>query len=331
MQGFFSYLYFSGSPFTLHDLEFNEIPVKTFTSSGREYSRWIRVGMPKVPDDSRETVFYLYKSKEDAESGNNTGGTGFYVGIPSQKHPNGIYIYGISNWHAAIEGGYSVIRVNSKDGGTETFDFDSTEWDFIPLGGDVAISPILPINEQHSLSYVHIESFATDKIVDDLEINVGDDIFMMGRFANHDGGNVNLPAARFGHISVMPTHIPQEKNNNRQGRSYIVDMHSRPGYSGSPVYVYRNPGTDLHAANSQAPFWNPPFLYLLGIHWGQFREPWEDDKGRIVTGFSGMSCIVPAERILALVNKPNLISRREKIDAEQEKYYRKNGYPPIPD
>src|ERR1700730_13024370 len=108
-------------------------------------------------------------------------------------------------------------------------------------------------------------------------------------------------------------------------------MHSRNGFSGSPVFVYRTFGSDLsepfgHAFDDfRLDFANPRFLpksgrlkarthfNFLGIHWRQFPEEWELKKGRskkearrkalitegeYVKGMSGMTCVIPAWQIL---------------------------------
>src|SRR5262245_66692278 len=94
---------------------------------------------------------------------------------------------------------------------------------------------------------------------------------MLGRFIDHDGGEQNAPAARFGNISLMPSPILQPTQS--MSESYCLDMHSRTGFSGSPASVFRTPGNNLatHAAIDM----RERFLYLLGIRWGQLPEPWE--------------------------------------------------------
>src|SRR5947209_5313437 len=66
-------------------------------------------------------------------------------------------------------------------------------------------------------------------------VNAADDIFMVGRFVDYDGVETDVLSVRFGHISIIDAQIRQ--STNYRGRSIIVDMHSRTGYSGSPVFV----------------------------------------------------------------------------------------------
>ena len=50
------------------------------------------------------------------------------------------------------------------------------------------------------------------------------------RFIDHDGGQKNQPALRFGNVSMNPTPIRQD--NGVEAEAYCIDLHSRSGYSG---------------------------------------------------------------------------------------------------
>lgn len=321
--------------FTYHDLQFEQVPITMHSSGGTQYTRWVDIGMPKIPVESTNCVFYLYKSRLDALSGAESGGTGFLVGVSSEKYPhNVVYIYGITNYHVAISDGYSVIRLNKQDGSVDVIDYDILEWEWEKGMGDVAISPILNIDfELHKIIFVPTKMFATDQIIEDYKIGVGDDVFMVGRFMNYDGKTTNKPSVRFGNISLMPVPIKEERNRGK-GKSYCLDLHSRPGYSGSPVFVYRTIGSDFDSINKQgAALFDGiyPFLCLLGIHWGQFPETWEDSRGNYIKGLSGMTCVTPAQRIMDLLNIPNLKKKREIADMQWEKKFLKEGFPAEPE
>ena len=61
------------------------------------------------------------------------------------------------------------------------------------------------------------------------------------------GTHATAPALRFGNISTSPVAVKQP-TQYREELNYRVDMHSRSGYSGSPVFVYRTPGNTLEWA-----------------------------------------------------------------------------------
>jgi hypothetical protein len=175
-------------------------------------------------------------------------------------------------------------------------------------------------------------------------IGVGDDVFMIGLFIDHKGLATNIPSARFGNISMLPSPMAIiEQPTGYEGESYVVDMHSRTGFSGSPVYVYRTFGNDLTSlwgdSFEEIEINNPQsdnnfrkitarhgrirtnkLFRLLGIHYAQFPEkwPWSEQeataearrdlaaKTGYVEGMSGMTCVIPAWDIMEVLEMPVL-------------------------
>ena len=246
------------------------------------------------------------------------------------------YIYGVSNYHN-IEKGFSVIRLNKQDGSTEIIPFSREDWVYFPEEerDDIAISPIIKVNNKiHKISFMGTSMFAGNDMLKEYDIGIGDDVFMIGRFMDHDGGTINLPSCRFGNISVMPTKIPQDTGYD-EGLSYIIDLHSRTGFSGSPVFVYRPVGGHLEEMDIKTRKPIPiekNFFLLLGIHYSQFPEKYETDVGPfkgITTGMSGMTLVIPAQRILDLLLTPALSDKRKEGDIEMEKRFSETGLPPV--
>jgi len=338
---------FTGPEISYRDLRFEQIPITMHSSHGTKYTRWVDTGMPKINPEVLDCVFFLYKTREDAEKGKKSGGTGFFVGIPSDKFPEHIYAYAITNWHVVLEGGYSVLKINTVDGNVHIIETEPIEWEFQPRKDDIAIYPYLDeLNSDiHKAIVIPTTLFATDEIVLEKEIGVGDDVFMVGRFIDYDGEVTNSPAVRFGHISIMP--VPIKQRTGYMGKSYCIDLHSRQGFSGSPVFIYRTPGTNLDEilrTEKTVFFSSKKVLFnFLGIHWGQFPEQWEiiiSDKlpksenhgliteGKYVKGLSGMTCVIPAQQILDLLNTPLLHKQRMEGDIELMNRYIADGFPP---
>jgi hypothetical protein len=61
--------------------DFDTIPLPALSSAGTAYFRRIRSGMPRIPAEVINSVFYLYHSREEAEAGKPFGGTGFLSGL----------------------------------------------------------------------------------------------------------------------------------------------------------------------------------------------------------------------------------------------------------
>jgi Trypsin-like peptidase domain len=293
------------------------------------------VGMPRLPSEVLNSVFYLYQSVADAEAGKPFGGTGCFVGVPTGID-GGVFVYAVTNWHVAVRDGASVIRVNKPGGGVDCFDLDPADWTFRHDGADLAVVSIPYLRrDAHQAVALVVDMFLDAGTIAALGIGSGDDIFMIGRFVDHDGAASNVPAARFGNISVMPQLIEQP-NGTKDRPSFILDIHSRTGYSGSPVFVYRTIGADLTTDQPLRIGPDTHFIKLLGVHWGQFPEQWEINSGkaptsqgavlsgdeRYVEGLSGMTLAIPAWEIREMLELPRF---REDRDRRRMEIKRQRG------
>ena len=278
-----------------------------------------------------DIVFFLYRSVEDARRGKNSGGTGFLVAVPTPWSDR-VHVYGVTNWHVAVDQGASVVRFNTKDGHTDIFEFGPEDWQFIPNYHDIAIIP-LSMKGHHKVKYLDNQFLASEDYVREQEIGPGDDVFMVGRFIDFDGAQTNRPSLRFGHISMADAPITQP--NGYKGESLVVDMHSRTGFSGSPVFVYRTVGSHfLEGKKGSILVGGGHMMSLLGIHWGQFPELWELKEkfredisaegsmvvdGAYVEGLSGMTCVCPSHAIRKVLDMPKEQERRQATEQVMER------------
>jgi hypothetical protein len=131
---------------------------------------------------------------------------------------------------------------------------------------------------------------------------------------------------RFGNISIAAAEI--KRDNGYRGPSFVVDTHSRTGYSGSPVFVFRTPGSIF--ARQDSIMGGGHILLLLGVHWGQFPERWEltptmapvtegaeaslITDGHYVLGLSGMTCVAPAWELLRLLKADPVAQQRREVE-----------------
>lgn len=272
-------------------------------------------------------------------------GTGFVV-----EHDR--RYFGVTNRHVARDSGASVIRLNRKNGQADILDHDPMDWETIAGGHDIAALRLDLDSAMHQVSAISSSSFLPDN--GQHEIGVGDDVFMIGLFVNHEGKEKNNPLARFGNISMMAAPDSEIHFGGHSYESFIVDMHSRSGFSGSPVFVYRTFGGDLENPSYGNTVSMPAIniargierkggflqedlysldgagrrielkieakvvLYLLGIHWMQFPEPWKLEsmndpyvesnesipnmESKYVKGMSGMTGVAPAWKIMEVIN-----------------------------
>lgn len=275
--------------------------------------------MPRIPQRVINGVFYLYASREDAKAGRNPGGTGFIVQYRGRPRDEvfGIHLYGVTNWHVALRDGFSTIRLNTVDGDVDIIELDPSEWHFLPGKYDLAAVPLMLDRRVHDVASISSFDFVAHpgegldrRVVP--QVGVGDDVFMVGLFVDHDGLTTNVPSARFGNVSMLAnSKATIEQPTKYFGESYVVDMHSRTGFSGSPVFAYRTFGSDLTDTRGtrfdqmhidrlpdivnramrhgslpgqfSGYIRAPQMLMLLGVLWGQFPERWElRDKSSLV-------------------------------------------------
>jgi hypothetical protein len=319
---------------------------KFYDSTGHEIWRWVKFGMPKLGQYSwiLDFVCFLYESSDDARNGVNSGGTGFFVSVPSKRWPDRVHhTHVISNWHVTTGGPpppCPVVRINRHDGAIETVEYHPDDWHYIQGGADIVVSPPLYLQSNiHKVASALIDVLITAEQEKEVELGAADDVFMVGRFVDYEGVDETVPAFRFGHISIADARIRQI--TGYQGRSIVADMHSRTGFSGSPVFYWRTSGTVLPDSREGKGLKSGNILVaghelrIIGIHYGQFPESWElktkDNtstrvkhhqalitEGAYIEGLSGMTCIAPAQDIIDLLNKPELAAMREAKEIEYE-------------
>lgn len=153
---------------------------------------------------------------------------------------------------------------------------------------------------------------------------------MVGRFVNHEGKQRNLPSVRFGNISMMP-YEPVRTSRGLLQEVFLVESRSLPGYSGSPVFLAPFPNSALRKEQ-------PP-AKLLGIDMGHLKDhlpvlskkelaqgkrfPICDDW--TVESNTGMSCVIPAWKIIETLYMEELVESRKQVLSELEK--QKNSSP----
>jgi hypothetical protein len=217
------------------------------------------------------------------------------------------HFYAVTAAHVLTAG--SNIRINDRFGKSRMLKIGPEKWTALYGIEDIVAIDITDRLDlrRREYSYVPHEMLATRDFVSRVELGVGEDGFMLGLFASHPGKNKNMFAARFGNLSMLADdNEPISQGNGITSPCHVFDMHSRPGFSGSPIFIYRTPESDLRdirgrikreherlnqqtLAFANDPMWaamwersnswllemdrqHNIFLVLLGIHVGQFHE-----------------------------------------------------------
>jgi hypothetical protein len=278
--------------------------------------------MSRINDQLLESVIYIYPSEESAKNGQAIGGTGFLVGVPSEKYKENIFIYAITNSHVIEKAAPTpVIRFNTQQGDTLIILSNLDDWSHHSSGDDLAIIPLRIDATKLKYRYISTNMFLTKQIIQKYDLGPGDDVFMIGRFIEVDGKQCNTPAARFGNISMMPSEKIKKENGYEQ-ESFLIEMRSLSGFSGSPVFVHmsvhaqRPTDRGIVISRESGP-------WLLGVDWGHIPiyervkpkdKSTKDLKEYLIRLNSGQTAVVPAWKLYELLHQEEHVIARQQFD-----------------
>jgi hypothetical protein len=272
----------------------------------------------RVPDEIRQCVVFigLPISQPDGRLALSFKGTAFFVSIPSVVIPNTNYMCLVTAKHVAnaLEGKQFLVRVNTKNGKSELISGEGVKWWYHPIDPsvDVAIIPWAP-PEQVEYKYIPISMFLSDEVIQSRSIGTGDEVFITGLFAHLTGSSRNLPIIRMGNIAMMPEE-PIISTSLGNIEAYLIEARSIGGISGSPAFVRES--TQLGIGR----------FYFLGLMHGHWDIPPETKNDQIVNDSTmngkvnmGIAIVIPAKKVLEVLNHPGLIEARKNND-ENWKY-----------
>lgn len=328
-----------------------------------------RLRLPRTDDEVLDTSIYLYRSASDARAGSYSGASGFLFSIwadssepavaesliksattirlsPVAKDIDGLtgrrFCYAVTSAHVVDKS--PIIRLNTRDGDRDIIELKATDWIKAKNSVDLAVAPVKLTNKWSTLS-ISLEMCLTEGEAKELEVGIGDDVHMVGRFINHAGKQRNRPVVRFGNISMMP----DESEPINLGRgikpqvAFLIETRTVPGFSGSPVFLWVNQWELLAApersVRAELAKRNWLCIRLLGIAGGymynQEKGVFVGDDGAHLAALSGtkvevalncgMMWCVPAWKLLELLNCESLRRQREE---QRERWLTEFRYTP---
>lgn len=280
--------------------------------------------VPYLPPGAVGPAIFLYPTVEQARKREEWGGSGFLVGTRSVANKACVHLYAITNEHVATS--CPVIRAYTSRGDVVILDDDHPDrrWTSHPDGDDVSVLYLGPFNE-HEYWFVPDWIFlARDDIVPPGP-GPGDECFMVGRHVNHDGRQFDRPVVRFGNLAMLPEPIRQRERAFDQ-ESFLVDMRSIAGFSGSPVTVFyerqdwRKEGVWIKHPGHLEQSGVVDKAWLLGVDWGHLSQTEDiiDGAGRHqVKVKSSMAAVVPAWKIKDILDTvEGIVKPREQAEKE---------------
>lgn len=289
----------------------------------------------RISDEVKRCVAFV-GIREDA--GIKYGGTIFFVSVTEESQVIGDvtfenrFCYIVTAKHVAqhLECSDCVIRMNDKDGRSVLFEAAGIKWFYHPTESEIvdcAIAPFAP-PKSLNLSFAAISHslFATPELIDELEIGVGDEIYIAGLFSRVTETAKNQPVVRTGNIAMMPD---EKILFSKIGMidAYLVETKSFGGLSGCPVFVRHTISTQVAEEDSPAPqlkklkfkrLHGGGSSCLFGVMIGHWQMPKDFDPALGEALNYGVSVVVPMYKIIEVLNHPELTAMR-KTETEQAK------------
>lgn len=251
---------------------------------------------------------FIFPTLEAAKNGIKAGGSGFAISMTCGCPKKGFYSYIISNKHVVRsvfhQSKMAVIRINGRDGEVAFFETKELDWVFHD-DEDLAACLFREDHEKLDLAFLSYETIVKPGILE-VEYLLGLDVFLIGRFQGLDESVKNYPVVRFGRLASNEL-IPIDVGEGRSQPSFLIEMRTISGFSGSPVII------EMHVTDKKGNVKPRKEYMLLGVHKGHIRHKAEVLKptsqgntgtpdGLFAYVNSGMACAVPAWKVLELLD-----------------------------
>jgi hypothetical protein len=174
---------------------------------------------------------------------------------------------------------------------------------------------------QYDMKYIQLSDFATDEVIAEQKLGIGDEIIAIGLFSEFSGKRELTPIVRTGNIAMMPRErIPVDNFDPME--AYLAEGRSIGGLSGSPVFVRPTVHIPIPTAQGIVKVSGlGPRAYLLGLLHGHYRLParFSDESKKLEWVHMGVSIVTPAKKIIEVLNHPRLVAmRNEQFKKGQE-------------
>lgn len=286
----------------------------------------------RVSDDLRRCVVFIGYSDGTIRGRFNAVGTGFLV-------VHKMHGYLVTAQHIAVQLGDMpfAVRFNIKDGSSANVSIDPIRDEFHWFYNtndpsvDLAVIPFTVDWRSFGVDYNYLPTdlFATSSVIETYDIGIGDICYVIGLFRLMAGAKRNLPVVHTGNIALMPSdeRIPVKdwlyQSNNASPKyveGYLVELQNLQGLSGAPVFVrpLLGDGFPLSASVSQVGLYQVQAKVLfLGVWQGSWDASPDEiqavEQGRPVRVPVGMGTVVPADKLMEILEMPALQALRDQV------------------
>jgi hypothetical protein len=254
-------------------------------------------------------------------------GTAFLLAVPDTRLSGRAFTYLVTNRHVAQPGvedgqpcvvGQYILRVDTKDQNPSgsysqliPVRPDQLPWSYpTDSSTDLAITPIGLSTEKLDVQYLPVDMLLSADQAKAEKVEEGDSVLFAGLFVQFVGQTHSEPIVREGKIAMIPKEEVMT-TLRKTGEVYLIDCHVFGGNSGSPMLI------NLAGQRSGGLFVGTRYK-LLGVVSGFVEETSKFELKAVasyagtVKANSGIAIVVPAQKVLDLVELPALKELREQ-------------------
>ena len=287
---------------------------------------------PSIIESMKKMVVFLQTNCiEPDEQGKQVvksyAGTAFLLGLQDPRLKGRAFTYLVTNRHVALPGiengrpcqpvAYFLrvdAKVSDKLGSYSTvteLPANTLAWAFpTDPSVDLSITPISVDTEKLDIVFLPTTLLLDDAAITQNKVEEGDSVLFTGLFIQMVGQSHSEPIVREGKIAMMPKEKVQT-TLRALGDVYLVDSHVFGGNSGSPMFI------DLAGSRNGSLITGINYK-LLGVVSGYVKESASFELQTVaayagtVDANSGIAVVVPAQKILDLLDAPELKASREQ-------------------
>lgn len=304
---------------------------------------------PALPEATieqiKKSVVFIVGQYVENGSLKESAGTGFLIFVPEARlGPDRGYVWLVTSKH--------VLREPRPDGGEGPFFKQvlvrfNTKEPLAPDGRQFALNPLNVLDDKGDLAWftdpnddtvdlglvsvwvdetkvdavwIPTSMFVTKELIKTYAVSENDEILFAGLFNWYAGSMKNYPIVRHGKLALLPNErIPLNRERPELTADlYLAEITSFGGNSGSPVFLRL--GGMREAAGQQ--HLEPYSYFLLGVMQGFFPEASPvaveaRQVHRIAAQNSGIAGVVPADKILHILQSPRAKAKMDELVRKQ--------------
>ncbi|MGO8949130.1 MAG: hypothetical protein ACLQUY_16090 [Ktedonobacterales bacterium] len=240
-------------------------------------------------------------------------GTAFFLRMGHQPPSEQGFLYLVTAKHNVLaaqrEGKALWLRINTQLGKAAYFSLLERHWHFSDDPEVDAAVLLCPAFKDFEYQAIPFENCATSDDIASLGIGIGDQLFIVGMFANQEGTQRNMPIMRSGNIAAMPGEPLYDRETGLPYSAYLAETSSDGGLSGSPVFVSVDHGRDISRITEKIR------VRLLGLMRGpwyrdQSTSPFQMESQEVANISSGIATVTPIREVIKLLNQDEPVEER---------------------